>query len=608
MLSGSPTTYTVQTLADAPNAGAGVTDGQISLREALQAINTGRAFGDAPAPGPGIDVVKFESRLTGGTLDLSTAPLPISSDVRIFGGGVAIDGNDRTRLFNVAGATAILGGLRLLDGRATSGGAIAVTDGELVLGNSTLVSNTAASGGAVYAINSTVRGSGVTFDANTATVSGGAIAAVGSDVIFTASGFHGNAAGNGSGGSVVGGGALSTVSFNGRTSRVALSEIDFADNIARGAGTGGGAINLGAGNTLRVTNSRFTGNATDVGVFDGVGGAVQLNVGSRSFIAGSTFTGNEAAQGGAIHNQGRLRLVGSTIAGNAAANNGGGLRVGGTATSPAVLQLVDSTVQDNGADNGAGIAIENGIALIADSVIGGAGTAEANKARFDGGGLFIGGELSRVFVRGTFIGANEARFSGGGIDVRSGSGLLRVEQGSVVEANRAQAGGGVAVRPLSGDSGSRFTFVLDESRVQRNVASKEGGGINLRADDTAGVLRSLVLNSSVVGNTAGRLVVGNRLEGGGGIRVGGVLEVVGSAIENNTATAPGGGLYVAADSRLLVSSSRITGNRAIVDVNAPVGGGIGVRGSAQISANAVISGNVRIVAGAVSADNVALLH
>lgn len=107
------TIYTVNTLSDDPSAGAGVTDGKVSLREAIQAGNTNGVFGDAAAGQGGgvIDAIFFDNLLINATITLDGARLEILDHLSIFGHGanrLKIDGNLASGVFFISGPGATL--------------------------------------------------------------------------------------------------------------------------------------------------------------------------------------------------------------------------------------------------------------------------------------------------------------------------------------------------------------------------------------------------------------------------------------------------------------------------------------------------------------------
>jgi hypothetical protein len=151
------------------------------------------------------------------------------------------------------------------------------------------------------------------------------------------------------------GAQLLTVSGNNKdrvfavASRVpaSLSGLTISDGITDGAGGG-----IRSEGPLTLTNVAVVGNHARNG-----GGVAQFFAGG--FFGNCTFSGNSAdVQGGAIDfrsDDGRnLRLLNSTLSGNASANVGAGIHsfsLGGSGT----LEVINSTIVDNSAATGGGI-------------------------------------------------------------------------------------------------------------------------------------------------------------------------------------------------------------------------------------------------------------
>jgi len=214
---------------------------------------------------------------------------------------------------------------------------------------------------------------------NSAISDGGAIQEGGPSTTITNTEFKGNSSG-------ANGGALFA---NGITLTVQSST--FANNTASGNGdsTGGGAIEIettgtgSAGSTITdttITDNRALNNA------GANGGGIDVGSGSLALLH-DTINANFADNGGGIANFGTLTVSDSTITGNSAGVNGGGIanESGGTAT------VSGSSFSNNSAGvNGGGIANESG------------GTATVsgnsfsnNSAGTDGGGIFNSGMLTQ---------------------------------------------------------------------------------------------------------------------------------------------------------------------------------------------------------------------
>ena len=130
-----------------------IADGQITLREAIQAANTDTSV-DGSAAGSGADDIVFA---VSGTIRLGGTQLPpITGDLTIDGPGVGqltIDGDDRSRLFEIAaGATVQIADLTMSDGNSgdEDGGGI-LNHGTLAIVDSVLSSSASRNnGGGIY--------------------------------------------------------------------------------------------------------------------------------------------------------------------------------------------------------------------------------------------------------------------------------------------------------------------------------------------------------------------------------------------------------------------------------------------------------------------------
>ena len=196
------------------------------------------------------------------------------------------------------------------------------------------------------------------------------------------------------------GGGLS-LSNPGGTGTATISNSTIQNNAANTATTGnggvGGGILVGSFTSLTLTNSQLLNNtATQATGAQGKGGAMNLGAFSHSNIHGTTISGNQAAGdgGGIWTNQGLTIDQGSvitsntaggngggiwsdnqdvdvtslsqvTITGNSATGNGGGIHV--DATSPQVFHLNFSRIVNNTAAAGTGFDNINGTVDATDS-------------------------------------------------------------------------------------------------------------------------------------------------------------------------------------------------------------------------------------------------
>jgi hypothetical protein len=348
------------------------------------------------------------------------------------GGGIFSNGGDLTLDHvvvqnNVArgGDAAALGA----NGHDASGGAIYSTGGALTIAAATLTDNQTAGGR-------------------------------GGDYI------HGGA-GGGDGGSACGGCLYATGGF------LNISASMVASNRATGGGGGDG------------TSSFFYGGNGGVGQ----GGGLYVN-GSALTISTSTIASNQAAGGaggrygnagpgcgGGLYNLGALMVSNSTLSGNSAFSDGGGIYNYGLGT----LTVSNSTLSGNSAigsyGDGGGIA-NYGTLTVTGSTLSG------NSAFSDGGGIY---NLGRLMVTGSTLSGNSAYYGGGIYIYSTGSPPPVTLTNVTLTANRAfypggiHRGGGVYATP-----GSRVPPVLHNTLIAGNFTGPTGTS----RDDVYGVLNA----------------------------------------------------------------------------------------------------------------------
>lgn len=243
--------------------------------------------------------------------------------------------------------------------------------------NSVIAHNVHDGGGAIYnGFGSTLNVKSSTFANNNVNgdYSGGAICSYGNNAIVTGSSFTGNSAGYGS--AIYNDGPMTVIScvFNKNTAtgptsgygviyndgNIAVNKCTFTGNSARGVfGDAGAIYNDG---TLRLTSCKFTNN-TSTGYSGAIDNAGNMNIVSCSFnftkavkrggavwntangtlnIINSSFYKNYGMEGGAILNNGFLKVTNSAFSGNTATDgNGGAIYSDGT------LSVTGSTFTGN---------------------------------------------------------------------------------------------------------------------------------------------------------------------------------------------------------------------------------------------------------------------
>lgn len=374
------------------------------------------------------DTIAFAPALNGQTITLTSGELLINKNLTISGPGadeLTISGNNHSRIFEVSkGAQVSVSGLTIAKGFAANGGGV-LNNGTLTISDSTLSGNSA------------------TATAKGATHAGGAIdnfgtLSVNGCTLSANSAFPGGGIDNNSNGTVT----VSASSFSGNSASI-----------------GGGVLNRG---TLSVNNSLFLNNTAA-----SYGGGID-SYGTATVIA-STFTGNSSSStvGGAIANTygSSLTVRTSTLTGNHAYNNGGGIFSGGNPY--ATLVVSDCTLSGNSAYCGGGIDTWNvyGKATITNC------TLTGNSASNSGGGIYDGSSV--MTVSGSRLYGNSAMY-GGGITNQTGALTLSDCQiGSSADPTLA------------------------------NIASVAGGGVYISAFATYGPTTvTLKDGSGVIGNTA----------------------------------------------------------------------------------------------------------
>jgi CSLREA domain-containing protein len=191
---------------------------------------------------------------------------------------------------------------------------------------------------------------------------------------------------------------------------LSISKSYVQDNYA--ATAGGGIMADGSTATFILANSTVTGNMADINVGEG-GGGLYLTTGSAE-ISDSTIADNSAMIGGGLfHAGGELLISRTTIRENVAVPDGGGIY-----HDFGTIILNQSTISDNQAARGAGLFSQNGgyshtTYILVNSTVSG------NIASIDGGGIYNdGGDVelySTTIANNQADGDKDTRGAGGGI-------------------------------------------------------------------------------------------------------------------------------------------------------------------------------------------------
>jgi len=515
-------TFIVNTTAD---TGSGATDGFVSLREAVVAANTNTAFGDAIAGDADGDVIRFDPSIYNSTISLTLGQLSVSDDVFIQGGvsNITIAGNGNTRLFEVTATERVgFGKLTFSNGNAVIGGAMSI-----IGSGTTLLFET-------------------TFTNNEATGDGGG-------AVFYANG------------------------------NMFVTDSTFTNNDARGTSGSGGAIYLASGN-IYANGGAMVGNTVNRagGAIEAIGGTffgVNLDVGSLSAgnVAGPLGSANPG-NGGGLHVAGtaRVTLQGGQVVGNYAANEGGGMWVGGNGllfVRPGT-DVINNSAAGALVGSGGGIYNDGAKLYVNQANI---SSNSASGAAGGGGGIFADGG-STVLNQAT-VDSNTSRRTGGGIHVDAGflqltnSDVTNNEVG-VIFVTPDATGGGIYAKGAS-------SVVINDGQVANNTTTLRGGGI--WADTNS--LLFLRNGASVSFNV---LTDANSI--GGGIYTAGYTQVIGSFVQRNESEASGGGMYLNPTATARIDASTFFENDG------------GVRGGGFFNNNSVYVTNSTFTGNSVTTD------
>lgn len=289
---------------------------------------------------------------------------------------------------------------------------------------------------------------------------------------------------------------------------------------------------VGSGSVLTLDGGQADGGNGGGILVDGASSTLTLSYVNVAGNSATAFSG-EGGNGGGVYSAGEVVLdhstIGSATSANTATNQAGGVWAG------------------------------TGLTLTASSIAG-------NQAGSDGGGVVVNAgdvELSN----GSSVTDNQAaNGQGGGIDVATGS--VVISGGSHVDGNSARDVGGILVGAVAHagddavDVSGGSTVNGNSSTAVLSVAAGDFGGGGIAAVTTGNVVitASQVNNNHSVGMYSGGIVVGlgsvtvtdgSEVDGnsnngpGGGIAAnfGGVVTVSGgSQVDNNTGAAIGGGI------------------------------------------------------------------
>jgi uncharacterized repeat protein (TIGR01451 family)/CSLREA domain-containing protein len=397
---------TVDTIAD---DAVPLTDGDCSLREAIENANNGATFADCTAGDPGLDTIDFSVT---GTITLDGASIDITDTLTIDGPGVTdliVDANDLSRHFTMGnddGLTLVdvtIRDLSLINGddsaEAFPNGGSIYTAENLTLINTTISGNDSAGSGGAISLGlyggggplPTLTIQGSTLTNNTAFCCGGAVSAFYASADISDSFLTFNTATYSNGGGI----ALYKVDD------VTITNTSISNNQTGPSGIGGGLYLYVANGDVTIEDSTISDNTSVLA------GGFAINTVQTVAVRNTTVSGNDALYGGGggfrdviVGTMDRVRVIG-----NDAAAGSGGL---GLFNSN--LTIVDSEITGNDAASGSA----GGIYLYSSSLGMTNSTVAGNSAAGSGGGIYLY-QGSDAQIALTTISGNSAGGAGGNV-------------------------------------------------------------------------------------------------------------------------------------------------------------------------------------------------
>ena len=312
------------------------------------------------------------------------------------------------------------------------------------------------------------------------------------------------------------------------------------------------------------TDGKVTGNINAWGSVDEASGVIigaraTFNLYNGSICDNTLYTNQTGLKAGAVEANGTFNMYCGSIKNNqgtgwigADSNYIGGVLV----SSTGVFNLYDGELSGNrsahdnrssGTFNGGAVYVNGGKFTMTGGVIKNNRAGVGDDVQGDGGAVYIGAG-GKFTMTGGEISGNTARRNGGGVAVVKGT--FEMTGDAKISGNKAQMdyrhyehlGGGVYV----GASG-KFTMsggtVISGNLVRAGYtdSNAQGGGVYVASGGTF----TMNDNASIKSNTM-EVQYNNGLQTiqGGGVFVGGTLNLGGGSIEDNTAVYEGGGLYL----------------------------------------------------------------
>lgn len=355
-----------------------------------------------------------------------------------------------------------------------------------------------------------------------------------------------------------------------------------------------------------ISNLTFSGGSAPTSA----GGGIYMNSGATPSLYSVVISGNSANDGGGLYAYHKITATNLRVINNSASNKGGGIYVqdaitinagdllsntagsdggglyaGGLFSNPSSLAGVSAQNNRSSTGTGGGAYLNgettiSGSSFVSNSASAGLGggafsnfTVTVSASRFESNSADMGGGLhaeSTTYVDSTDFLSNTAVGNGG---LSAITGFIT---GGTIAYNSATGTG-----PFQGRGGgiALSAGAITNTQIISNHAAQSGGGVYMSSGPT--------LDTSVLTNV---IVLSNTAEVGGGLYLGGKIELHNSRITFNVATDEGGGLQLSNASEARISSNRFFDNRG----NAEGGGGIYIAGSSVTLDNNFIAANVGV--------------
>jgi parallel beta-helix repeat protein len=243
------------------------------------------------------------------------------------------------------------------------------------------------------------------------------------------------------------------------------------------------------------------------------------------------------------------------IESNSTSNGGGGIQVASGANP-----LIENNIFQNNtaAERGGALEIVGATAEVSGNAFLG-NMAVANPTFSSGGAMRILSATAEVVITNNRLEGNESAFAGGALNAIASDVLLT---GNMILNNESATGGGIHLETNTG----AFTWTVRNNRIQNNIASSQGAGLNLFASGQAAT--AIIEDNEIVTNQCTNSSCSTGSEAGccqgGGIRASqgtGVETFRGNLIQGNTADTYGGVLLLGVAPKTVVfEANRVEAN------------------------------------------------